>query len=723
MKKMVFTLAMTSLLFAAIAQRADAGDNILWTPDGEPVSTAASHQYYPHLVSDGSGGVIIAWEDSRSGGYDIYAQRMDADGNALWTVDGVPICTAANSQYKPRLTPDGLGGAIIVWYDYRNGNYDIYAQKINSSGLIKWGVDGVPISTAAYTQHYPRIVSDGSGGAIIAWYDYRSNSNWDIYARRVNAIGTPLWTMDGVAICTAAGSQYSPKIVSDGSGGAIITWHDYRGADIDIYAQRVDSVGSTLWLADGEAICTAANSQSSPQLAADGSGGAIIAWEDYRSGGSWDIYAQRVSAYGDTLWLLDGEAICTAAGTQDDCYLASDGIGGTIIAWRQYQAGSNYDIFAQRIDTYGDPVWPLNGVPICAAPGGQYDPRIVSDGSEGGIITWHDTRAGLYDIYAQWIDRDGQTVWLADGQAICTAAGNQANPELIGDGHGGAIIAWADQRGGTNDVYAQRLGGPAPSIVSVSDVPGDQGREVALIWDQSYLDDPWYKTITEYSIWRKYPYGSKVESMGQIWDGTLPKDFDQRIYRLVERKDESGDVHKEAWEYIGTVDAHYLSSYAYRAPTLEDSSAGGPVYFSFFVSAHTADPFIFWDSDPDSGYSVDDINPAKTQMTVVASGSAKGSVNTVWLAWNQVTTGVDGSPEKGPIQYRVYYAENPGFTPGPGNLLTTISDTDYSHNDARIGNPAANLFYIVTAVDGSGNESAISNRVGEFDSRLSNGVK
>jgi hypothetical protein len=206
--------------------------------------------------------------------------------------------------------------------------------------------------------------------------------------------------------------------------------------------------------------------------------------------------------------------------------------------------------------------------------------------------------------------------------------------------------------------------------------------------------------------------------MSQEWDGNLPKDNNQRIYRLVEEKGASGEIEAKAWEYIGTIDAHYLQSYAYIAPTLYDSSASDPAFFSFFVSAHTADPFIFYDSKPDSGYSVDDVNPAKTQISIMAFGSAKGSVNTVWLTWDQVITGENGSPEHGPMGYRIYCVENPYFTPGPGNLLITISDLSYAHTDARIGDPVVNLYYLVTVVDGSDNESTVSNVAGEFDRSL-----
>jgi hypothetical protein len=261
---------------------------------------------------------------------------------------------------------------------------------------------------------------------------------------------------------------------------------------------------------------------------------------------------------------------------------------------------------------------------------------------------------------------------------------------------------------------------PDPRIYSIWDVPNDQGRQVSILWERSYYDVPDTQLITYYSIWRKYPQGSKIETLGEEWSGTYPKDFNQIVYRRTERLDASGESKTDFWELIGTVDAHYLEGYAYIAPTLEDSSASSIPYFTFFVSGHTADPFVFWDSAPDSGYSVDNINPAKTQVGILASGTAMGSVNTIWLAWGQVTTGVDGTPEHGPIQYRIYCDEVPDFTPALLNLLTTTSDLSYSHTDTRIGDAVANLFYLITAIDGSDNESAISNVVGEFDRILIN---
>ena len=86
----------------------------------------------------------------------------------------------------------------------------------------QWQIDGVPVCTTVNSQGAPTVVSDGAGGAIVTWVAYRSVSNWDIYAQRVNNLGVPQWTADGVAICTESGFQVYPMIVSDGAGGAIV---------------------------------------------------------------------------------------------------------------------------------------------------------------------------------------------------------------------------------------------------------------------------------------------------------------------------------------------------------------------------------------------------------------------------------------------------------------------------------------------------------------------
>jgi hypothetical protein len=299
----------------------------------------------------------------------------------------------------------------------------------------------------------------------------------DIYAQRVYSDGTQAWATNGISLpgSVSGGSQQNPQIAADVSGGAIVVWEEYRTGwdNVDLYAQRLDADGNTLWMTDGMTVCAYSSDQDRAQIVADGAGGVIATWRDER-GTDFDIYAQRVGSQGNMLWATDGVTVCAATNNQDNPRIASDGAGGSIIAWHDARSStSGYDIYAQRVDKDGNPLWATDGVTVCGAlrhQGLDGELCIVPDGAGGAIVAWKDKRSGsYYDIYAQRVAANGDTLWANDGVSLCLLASDQQNPTIASDGRWGAIVAWQDQRGPTtleigplaytSDVYAQRVGG------------------------------------------------------------------------------------------------------------------------------------------------------------------------------------------------------------------------------------------------------------------------
>jgi hypothetical protein len=368
--------------------------------------TAIDAQYNPQIASDGSGGAIVVWYDRRNGSdYDIYVQRVNSTGVVQWTTDGVALCALAGDQAAPQILADGAGGAIVVWADGRSVAPGVYAQRVSSSGAPLWTNNGVPIGTPVGGAGSPQILSDGTGGALIVWDDGRSGFFGDLYAQRVNGAGAAQWTVNGVAICAAPESQAEHQLVADGGGGAIIVWQDQRNASNDIYAQRVNSAGTVQWTTNGVAISTASGYQTVPRIVSDGSGGAIMAWQDSRSGTNMDIYAQRINGLGVVQWTIDGVAVSTAASSSAP-RIASDGSGGAVLLWRDKRKG-NFNIYAQRVNGAAALQWPVNGMPIGVAPGDKSVPQIVPDGSGGAITVWNDLRNAWMDIFSQRVGADG----------------------------------------------------------------------------------------------------------------------------------------------------------------------------------------------------------------------------------------------------------------------------------------------------------------------------
>jgi hypothetical protein len=91
--------------------------------------------------------------------------------------------------------------------------------------------------------------------------------------------------------------------------GAIVTWYDGRflATGDDIYAQRINAAGASQWTADGLAVCTVANDQQLPTIAADGAGGAFVCWQDLRSGTNTDIYFHHLNGSGLVLSVPGGD--------------------------------------------------------------------------------------------------------------------------------------------------------------------------------------------------------------------------------------------------------------------------------------------------------------------------------------------------------------------------------------------------------------------------------
>jgi hypothetical protein len=462
------------------------GARATWVADGVALSPDASN-YEPSIISDGASGTIIAWHGGT--GSDIFARRLLADGTpaAGWPVTApLLVCGATGLQEQPVLVTDGAQGALMFWQDARNGsNYDIYGQRINSSGGIpsssNWVANGNPISTVTGNQYTPVAVSDRAGGAIIVWQDGRQGGgNYDIYAQRVDGDGNRLWAPAGVPVCVAANNQINPSIVADGSGGAYIAWQDYRkGNEYDIYVQHLTASGAigpdTRWTTNGVGVCVATNSQFYPVLAGDGAGGVFVTWQDFRTGGDNHIYAQHLSATAVVVanWPVNGTPVCQAQYSQYFPVVASDGATGLFVAWQDYRTGTTNHIYAQHL-TAGNTVWVNDGVPISTASNGQFAPQIAHDGAGGAFITWYDSRGSTNDVYIQQVNNAGvlNPVWDRDGLGICLAPNTQQYPVITTNAAGSAIMTWQDLRSGsvaTAAIYAQQA--VNPTQVAVGDPP------------------------------------------------------------------------------------------------------------------------------------------------------------------------------------------------------------------------------------------------------------
>ncbi|HET7224331.1 MAG TPA: FlgD immunoglobulin-like domain containing protein [Candidatus Eisenbacteria bacterium] len=664
------------------------------------VCSAPGDQNSTVLTTDGAGGMIAAWVDTRSGNADVYAQRVDAGAVAHWGASGIPICTAANTQYHLTIVSDGAGGAYIAWEDHRNDpfNADVYAQHVNSSGsaVSGWPANGLQITTVANDQDSPMLVTDGAGGAYVGWHDYRTGGNGaDVYVQRLSSGGVAAgWPANGIPVCALTGDQGPVNLAPDGAGGAYLAWHDGRNSGatgFDIYAQRVLSNATVAWTANGVLVCNAAGDQLTPILAQDGTLGVNVVWTDHRTNGTTgaDLYCNYLYNNGTSPFPGNGQIVTTVTGDQINPAIVAGGPAIAFVAWEDHRADAG-DIYAAKIQSGIATV----NVPLCTAAGAQTAPLAVTDGAGGGIFVWSDARNGNGDVYAQRLGSNDAVQWAANGLYVSLFGNDEFYPAAVADARGGALVAFTQfYNAGANELVAERadhfgyIGSPEPVITSVTDVAADQGGLVHLVWNASFLDaDPGF-TIGTYNVWRQITTGAAQLALARgarlLREGE-PASGGPAIRTL------GAGVNATTWEFLGSVPARAYASYAFPAATLQDSTATGSHDTVFMVDAQAASGPDYWHSDPVAGHSVDNLAP--NAPANLAGNYGAGATH---LHWSPNT-------ESDLNGYHVYRGASSTFTPSPANLVGAPADTGFADPGP------AGSYYKLSALDVHGNESGFA---------------
>jgi hypothetical protein len=193
----------------------------------------------PAIAMDESGNFAITWE---SGSSDIYAKRYDSSGITLGSAFKVNASDGWVDQHNPAISMDTLGNFVITWEDETNGNFDIYAQRYDSSGSPLGSNFKVNDDLGTAPQQNPAIAMDGASNFVIIWEDYRNGlSKPTLYAQRYDSDGNPIGNNYLVPNYQYANFAQRYPTVTSNSSNIYFGWMDNRRAKgWDIYAKVVD---------------------------------------------------------------------------------------------------------------------------------------------------------------------------------------------------------------------------------------------------------------------------------------------------------------------------------------------------------------------------------------------------------------------------------------------------------------------------------------------------
>jgi hypothetical protein len=477
-----FRLAIAAGVFAMFC----ANVNAQWSSDPANnlvIADRSNEQVQPKLVATADGGFYVSWFDNSGGGYDVYLQRLDADGNEQWAHNGVLVADRNFSSTEDYgLDVDADGNAVLAFrYNDDSGIAQILAQKVSPDGTLLWGDPGIFLSSEVPPDgaaHSPKITATGDGNVAVAW----SSGDGAIDVQKLDPSGAPLW-VGGISIVPASGFYFIADVHSDADGDAIVSWVPYIGTSHELWTQKLAAFdGANLWGVDPVKVFDGAGaalqSGNFPPFIADGDGGGVFVW--YTNVG--EVRAQHILANGSAAFAQNGVLASTDSSQNhfepDGAY---DPATGDIYAlWREtdLMTQGQIGVYAQRIDNTGARQWGDGGkvlVPLSTIDQTEMVALPVSGG--GMIAAWSsDDFPDPTPLHAARLDVDGNYVW--PGQVVDFSTEPDDTGRLTGavsiDGY--AAYAWtAAAASFEGDIHAQNVNPDGTLGVAVNDVIFDNG--------------------------------------------------------------------------------------------------------------------------------------------------------------------------------------------------------------------------------------------------------
>lgn len=434
-----------------------------WIENGVAVRQGVHIEWQRTGDVGSSGEMIFGWSDTRIGDRDIYVQKIDTAGTRLWGETGIRATIADGRQEDPVLVSDGAGGAFLAWIDYRDDEYgDVYAQHLDANGNLSWDPAGVPLAVNTGSQQSANMARGATGVAYVIWDDGSLSESGDIFGTVLTLTG-PLAAggTDGLPVVSASGTQTNHSIETSGSE-VVVVWRDTRDTnDPDIYGQRLDVNFTGLWGENGILVCGDAADQVYPKVAPADGDRVAVSWLDNRNNIKTDVFSQLLDVNGSPVWTADGIPVTNLASEQNASRVKSNGVDRIYYVWQDFRNNAqDPDIYMQSLDFSGSPVWTEGGIPVSQATLKQLQPRFTL-GDEGGLyVTWLDERNGGYpqsDIYIQYVNGDGTMAFTTDGMALTSGKKYQAGGLVRPDGDGGAMVIWSNASTGSIGVTGQHV--------------------------------------------------------------------------------------------------------------------------------------------------------------------------------------------------------------------------------------------------------------------------
>ncbi len=358
-----------------------------WTA-AQVVEQGAGLALGPRVAVDRDGNGIATWTQTNGTRYDAWAARFTAPSS--WSLATQIEVESAGDAQEPALAMNEAGTAFAVTTILDGTRANLWANRFVSGS--NWGLAGMVESDNFAGTMGPDVAIDSSGFAIAVWTQDVGSGDEGVWANRYvpgTGWGTP------IQIDALAGECFSPIVAMDGSGNAMVVWQNFVAASTrtDVWANRYVTGGG--WQGAQLVETDDVASANAATVAVDLDGRFLVGWAQ-NDGTRFNAWSRRyVPGSGwETAQLLEHDDSGEASGP----YLSLDARGNGVALW---QIGPNYDLRVSRY--FSNDTW-ASGSPLEATSGVAFPSDLVLASNGTGVAVWTQNDGTSYRVWVRPFD-------------------------------------------------------------------------------------------------------------------------------------------------------------------------------------------------------------------------------------------------------------------------------------------------------------------------------
>ena len=194
------------------------------------------YSHHPKVATAPSGNLVVVWQSSHQIDYEaeIWGQLYNPSGEKIGENFRISDSSVSKWNSLPDVGMDKEGNFVVAWSTGWNILIQRFKADSSKIGEVIEAIGHVKTKTDKIS-----LAMKSSGEFIVAWSDFR-NVNWDIYAQRFDAEGNPLGGNFRINNDQGDNIQQSPVVATDDKN-YYFAWGDNRdsGSGFDIFCKVI----------------------------------------------------------------------------------------------------------------------------------------------------------------------------------------------------------------------------------------------------------------------------------------------------------------------------------------------------------------------------------------------------------------------------------------------------------------------------------------------------